>query len=95
MYFDFHSPEYFQALLRGQANIISKRDELLESKATRINHQEVDSTFFSKYKKLLPAANENQLKELENELKNITFVTDLVKFSDFNYKFNCKLFTIL
>lgn len=78
MCFDFYSPEYFQALFRGQANIISKLDELLESKATMTNHQEEDSTFSSKYKKLLPAANENQLKELENELKNRTFVGNLV-----------------
>ncbi|XP_022160914.1 uncharacterized protein LOC111027018 isoform X3 [Myzus persicae] len=69
--------KYFQALLRGQANIISKLDELLESRATMINHQEEDSTFSSKYKKLLPCANENQLKELENELKDKTFVRNL------------------
>lgn len=91
MCFDFHSSEYFQALLRGQANIISKLDGLLESRATMINHQEEDSTFSSKYKKLLPCANENQLKELENELKDKTFVRNLVRFSDFIYKFNCKL----
>jgi len=89
--FYFHSSEYFQALLRGQANIISKLDELLERKATMTDHQEDDSTFSSKYKKLLPAANENQLKELENEFKNRTFVGNLVRLSDFNYKFNCKL----
>jgi len=87
--FYFHSSEYLQALLRGQANIISKLDELLERKTTMTDHQEDDSTFSSKYKKLLPASNENQLKELENELKNRTFVGNLVRLSDFNYKFNC------
>jgi len=65
--------------LCGRSIIIEKLDELLESKAISINQQEEDSTFFSKLKKLLPAANENQLKELENEFKNRTFVGNLVR----------------
>lgn len=71
--------DYFKSLLHGQSIIISKLDELLESKATVTSFQEEDLTFSSKYKKLLPANNETQLKDLEKELKDRTFVVELVR----------------